>query len=201
MAGWLQTCCEREVAARGGAADGEECGVSVESRFSIALEPGYDVVDIVDGGGKGMTRRKAVGGGYDDGAGAVGEEGAEAVVGFSVAADESAAVDVEMEGAKTGGVGDVRRLVNDGVEGATAGGNPNGGEPAGEEERDRIDGVGYDSEGLEKKETPAGYEREARGGDGINERVEPFAEERRHRRKAKMNDTRRCSVEKGAWSI
>ena len=100
MARRLQTCRESEVAAGGGAADGEEMGVSVELGFGVTVQPCYDVVDVVDGGGEGVARGEAVGGGDDDAAGAGGEEGAEAVVGFRVAADERAAVDVEMQGAE-----------------------------------------------------------------------------------------------------
>ena len=61
------------------------------------LEPGYYVVDVVDGGWKGVAGGEAVAGGDYDGAGLVGEVGAEAVVGFWVPADEGAAVDVEVK--------------------------------------------------------------------------------------------------------
>ena len=47
-------------------------------------------------------------------------------------------------------------LVDDGVVEAAAGGYADGGESAGEEKGDCVDGVGEDGEGLEEQETPAG---------------------------------------------
>ena len=124
--------------------------------FSVALQPGYDVVDVVDGGGEGVTRREAVGGADDNAAGVGGKVGAEAVVGFGVAADEGAAVDVKVKGAEAVGQVGVWWVVDDGVVEAAAGGDADEGESVGEEEGKGVDGVGEDGERLKEEETPAG---------------------------------------------
>ena len=98
------------------------------------MQPGYDVVDVVDCRGEGVPGGEAVGGTHNDAAGAGGEVGAEVVVGFGVAADESAAVDVEVEGTEAVGWVRVRRLVDDGVVKAAACGDADGGERSREDE-------------------------------------------------------------------
>lgn len=105
MAGRLLRRGHGQVAAGREAADGHELRVGAPALAGVGVQEADDGVDVVDGGGEGVRRCVAVGGGDDDGAGGACHEVAETPIELWEAAHKCAAVYVEMQWAQFSGVG------------------------------------------------------------------------------------------------